>query len=235
MTTAIPHAVITGASSGIGAAVATRLLDSGWRVTGIDRQPPPERLAPRIVYLAADLTDPAAVDALPLPVGCEEVTAFVHCAGIMRADDDPATRADLATLLWRVHVGVAEALVRRLIPALADNAGRIVLISSRGAQGRAGRALYAASKAALDGLSRSFALELLTRGITSNVIAPGSTATPMLHDPARANAPIMKLPIGRLVQPEEIAALVAFLVSPDAGAITGQTVFICGGASLVGA
>ena len=116
-----PHGIVTGASSGIGAAVAARLLDKGWHVTGIDRQSPPTALVDRgLRYLAADLADDASVAALDLPTGVNAVTAFVHCAGIMRADTDPAARADLATLLWRVHVGAAEALIRRLIPTFQD-------------------------------------------------------------------------------------------------------------------
>ncbi|MCR8722428.1 SDR family oxidoreductase, partial [Pseudomonas syringae] len=77
-----------------------------------------------------------------------------------------------------------------------------------------------------------WAIELAPRGITVNLIAPGATETPMLLDPARSGTPPRTPPIGRFVQPQEIAGLAAFLLGPDAGAITGQSLVVCGGASL---
>jgi len=126
---------------------------------------------------------------------------------------------------------VASRLVDRLIERLASG-GRIVLIGSRTMQGAAGRSQYAATKAALVGLVRSWALELASRGITVNLVAPGATETPMLRDPGRAGTPPRLPPLGRYVQPEEVAGLTAFLLGPDAGALTGQTLTVCGGASL---
>ena len=82
------------------------------------------------------------------------------------------------------------------------------------------------------GMARSWAAELAPRGITVNVVAPAATDTPMLSDPARNGVKPKLPPIGRYVKPEEVAATVAFLLRPDAGAITGQQIIICGGASL---
>ncbi|MGO4287798.1 SDR family oxidoreductase [Bosea sp. TAB14] len=109
---------------------------------------------------------------------------------------------------------------------------RIVFIGSRTAAGSAGRAQYAATKAALVGMARSFAIELAPRRITVNVVAPGATDTPMLRDPNRASVAPKMPPMGRLVKPEEVAATAAFLLSKGAASITGQQIVVCGGASL---
>ncbi len=88
------------------------------------------------------------------------------------------------------------------------------------------------TKAAMVGMVRSWAIELAPRGITANIVAPAATDTPLLHDPARAAIAVKLPPIGRLIRPAEVAASVSFLLSADAGAITGQVLTICGGSSL---
>ena len=108
----------------------------------------------------------------------------------------------------------------------------MIFIGSRVAAGMAGRGQYAATKAALIALAKSWAAEVAPHGVTVNVVSPAATATAMLDDPNRASVTPKLPPIGRLIQPEEIAALVSFLLSPAAAAITGQDIQICGGSSL---
>jgi 3-oxoacyl-[acyl-carrier protein] reductase len=113
-----------------------------------------------------------------------------------------------------------------------ESGGRIVLIGSRAASGVAGRSQYGATKAALVAMARAWAAELAPRQITVNVVAPAATLTPMLADPSRAAEAPKLPPIGRFIASEEVAAAVSFLLSPQAGAITGQQLVICGGSSL---
>ncbi|CAH0299897.1 SDR family NAD(P)-dependent oxidoreductase [Roseomonas sp. CECT 9278] len=221
------HAIVTGASSGIGAAIATRLLRDGWRVTGLSRTDPGLADA-RFEHRGVDLLDPTALAAA---VGGLRPTAFVHAAGLMRGGMVGSLDAEAGRTLWRLHVDAASLLADTLVPRMTDG-GRIVLMGSRTAAGSAGRSQYAASKAALVAMARSWAIELAPRGITVNVVAPAATDTPMLRDPARSAVAPKLPPIGRYIRPEEVAALTAFLLGPEAGAITGQQMLICGGSSL---
>ena len=224
------HALVTGASSGIGAAVTARLLREGWRVTGLDRAPPRADFManPAFAPITDDLLDTAGI---PDALGTLEVTALVHAAGFMRGGTLGDLDAFAGDELWRVNIAAASMLANTLVPRMTAG-GRVVLIGSRQATGVAGRSQYAAVKAALVALARSWAAEVVTKGITVNVVAPGATNTPMLVDPARRTPPPKPPPIGRLIQPEEVAASVCFLLSPESAPITGHQLVMCGGASL---
>lgn len=222
------HVVLTGVSSGIGWAIAQALLAEGWQVSGLSRSRPPSSHE-RLHWQSVDLDDSEQLARVCATL--EPVDALVHAAGFMRTAPLGELSVDDATAMWRVHVLAAQVLADSLLPRLRDG-GRIVLVGSRVAQGAAGRSAYAATKSALLGMVRSWAAELAPRGITANVVAPGATDTPFLQQPGRSSSPPRVPPIGRLVRPEEVAGLTAFLLGPWAGAITGQQIVMCGGASL---
>jgi len=225
--TGIRHAVVTGCSSGIGKAIAERLLADGWTVTGLSRSE--TSLGPGFRWVPADLSDPSSLADMAARI--EPADALVHAAGYQRTallgELDPEALAGM----FAVHVGAASALANEVVPRMPDG-GRVLLIGSRTSTGAAGKSQYAATKAALMGMGRTWAQELAPRGITVNVLSPGPTDTPMLADPGRAATP-PKLPVlGRLVDPEDVAALASFLLGPHGKSITGQNYVICGGASL---
>ena len=133
--------------------------------------------------------------------------------------------------MWAVHVQALVLLARALVPGMLSG-GRILAIGSRTSAGAAGKSQYAACKAAVTALVRSWAIELAPRGVTANVIAPAATRTAMAADASRASVPPQVPPIGRLIEPAEIAAYAAFVLSAEAAPVTGQELVVCGGASL---
>lgn len=224
-------ALVTGAASGIGAAIAELLGTRGWRVAGLDLDRCDTELA-----LQADVTDRAAMRAAADRTGGElgPPSLLVAAAGVYEL----APIAEIDDERWRrmlaVHLGgVANACWAVLPGMLARGSGTVVTISSELAlAGGAGDAHYAAAKGAVLGFTRSLGLELAPRGIRVNSVAPGPTDTPLLpaDSPSRAPGYLATLPLGRLVTPEEVAQTVLFLVeegtyfagqtiSPNAGAV----------------
>ena len=225
-----PLAIVTGASSGIGLAIAERLLRDGWRVRGISRRAPPIAHA-AFEHVAADLADAQEADRVAASIGTPH--ALIHAAGVLHAAPLQALGTAHGERMWRLHVDAATRLASAVLPRMADaGVGRMVLIGSRVSAGMPGRSQYAATKAALVALARSWAAEVVARGVTVNVVAPAATETAMLDDPSRAASQPKLPPLGRLIRPDEVAALVAYLLGHEAAAITGQEIVICGGASL---
>lgn len=229
-------AIVTGSSSGIGLAVATRLLDDGWRVQGWDRG------AAQIDHVnfeavAIDLMDASALterlSALLQATSSVAYGAFIHAAGQMYTGALADLKVADGAAMWRLHVEVATQMAQALTPSMQTaKRGRIVMLGSRVASGMALRSQYAAVKAALIALSRSWAAELAPYGITVNVVSPAATQTAMLAGKDRASSAPKLPPIGRYIEPAEVASLIAYLLSKDAAAITGQNLQICGGSSL---
>jgi 3-oxoacyl-[acyl-carrier protein] reductase len=226
---ASPAALVTGVSSGIGKAIAERLLEQGWTVIGVSRRRPDLSESARFSWLGADLTDSSGISKVVSRV--QRVTAIVHAAGLLRSAPLGGLSVEDGRQMWNLHVEAPTRLVNGLVDKLSDG-GRIVLIGSRTMSGVAGKSQYSATKSALVGLTRSWAMELSSRGITVNVVAPGPTDTAMLNDPGRAHTPPKKPALGRFVEPAEVAGLTAFLLGPDGRSITGQQLVICAGASL---
>jgi 3-oxoacyl-[acyl-carrier protein] reductase len=228
--------LVTGGNRGIGLATARRFADEGHRVAVTYRSEPPDD--DRLLCVPCDVTDTAQVDeafgAVEEKLGPVEV--LVANAGITR--DGLALRMsddDFAAVIDANLAGAFRTCRRAVRSMMRARWGRIVLVSSVvGLGGQAGQANYAASKAGLIGLGRSFAREFASRGITVNLVAPGPIDTDMLsalNDGQRA-AILDAVPLGRLGNPDEVAATIAFLASDAAGYITGVVVPIDGGLAM---
>ena len=224
-------AVVTGAASGIGAAIAAELSDRGWRVAGLDMRPSGWHLG-----IEVDVSDPAAVDAAVARVQDElgPADAVVSAAGHYEIIPVAQISLESWTRMLRVHLGGLINLSRSVLPGMVDRgSGSIVAITSELAIGGGSEdAHYAAAKGAIIGLVRSLAVEVAPRGVLVNAVAPGPTDTPLLpaDSPWRDPSYLATLPLGRLAAPEEIALTVAFLVengtfcsgeiiSPNSGAV----------------
>lgn len=227
--------MITGASRGIGRAIAKRLIDDGLQVLNLDKETP-DKLLSKETFVNVDLADETALrSALMELTSRYSITRLVNNAGIVRpANIDRITSADLAAVL-KLNLSAAIICVQALLPTMrAMHFGRIINISSRAALGKAERIAYSSSKAALIGFTRSLALELAIDGITVNAIGPGPIATELFEsaNPSGAAATqriLESIPLGRIGQPEEVAHLVASLLDERAGFTTGQVVYVCGG------
>ena len=232
-------ALVTGGSAGIGAAVCRGLLGQGHQVVSLARR---KASVAGVESVEVDLMDPLATRQAAAEVAARHpVTTLVHNAGAIREKPvEAVTPEDLADLT-NLHLGAAVTLLQANLPAMKQaRYGRVVLLSSRALVGLAKRTVYAATKAGMIGMARTWALELAPHAITVNAVAPGPIAeTEMFHEVIPKDSPRMarvaqSIPLGRLGAPEDVARAVLFFASPESGFITGQTLFVCGGASVGG-
>jgi len=234
----LPCAVVTGGSAGIGRAICETLLDEGQHVVSLDRAPA-SFAHPELESIAVDLADRDATRRVAAKVAARYApTTLVHNAGVIRPALLADVRLDDLDTLVELHLGAAIQLVQAVLPGMRERRfGRIVLISSRAALGAATRTAYSATKAALLGLARTWALELAADGITVNVVAPGPIRTDMYHAIVPAGSEqdqrlAASIPVGRIGEPGDVARAVAFFAAPANSFVTGQTLFVCGGSSV---
>jgi 2-hydroxycyclohexanecarboxyl-CoA dehydrogenase len=230
----VKNAVVTGGGSGIGAAIATRLRADGLQVATIDLNPDEEKFS-----YVADVTDRAAVDAALGEIRAElgPITVLVNAAGLDRFK----RFVDLSFEDWQKVVdvnlnGVFHCTQATLPDMIEAGWGRIVNISSSSTHsGQPFMAPYVAAKSAVNGLTKSLALEYGPDGITVNAVPPGFIDTPMLRKAEKrgflgdTQKQIDATPVRRIGRPEDIAAACAFLISEEAGYITGQILGVNGG------
>jgi meso-butanediol dehydrogenase / (S,S)-butanediol dehydrogenase / diacetyl reductase len=237
--------IVTGAASGIGAACVKRLLQEGATVVGVDvtqdgvdailaQSSDRSRLQASIL----DVTDHAAVTSFVSGVRHRlgGLQGLVNCAGITGIgsilDTEPAKHQKIMDVNLNGTINMCQAFVQAVKD---DKAARAIVNISSGAGvlGVPNRLSYVASKFGISGISKSMAPELGPYGIRVNAVAPGVTRTPLmeyaLKDPVRAKAILAAHPIGRIGEPEEIAAVIVFMLSDDASFMTGSVVSVDGG------
>ncbi|BBK30760.1 NAD(P)-dependent dehydrogenase (short-subunit alcohol dehydrogenase family) [Stella humosa] len=231
-------ALVTGGSQGIGRAIAAELARAGFQVINLDREPPQ---VPCGVHVAVDLADRSATAAaLAEVVGRYPVTRLVNNVGIVRPGPVEEQTAEDVEAVMDLNVRTAIQCAEALLPAMREAGfGRIVNISSRAALGKELRSAYAASKSALHGLTKTWALELGQFGITVNAVSPGPIATDLFRRVNPDNSPRTAairetIPMRRMGQPEDIAGAVAFFLRQDTSFVTGQVLHVCGGMTVAG-
>jgi 3-oxoacyl-[acyl-carrier protein] reductase len=231
--------IVTGGSAGIGAAICRHMVDAGYDVVSLARR----RLDwshPALHAVEVDLTDGSATDQAVQSIARDyPVSHVVHNAGVIRPNLLSEVSQSDPHDLTQLHIGAAVLIVQAVLPGMRERGfGRIVLMSSRAALGVVTRTAYSATKAGMIGMARTWALELAPQEITVNVVAPGPIQdTAMFQDvisrgSEREAALAKAIPIGRLGRADDVARAVMFFADPHSSFVTGQVLYVCGGASI---
>lgn len=230
--------LVTGASAGIGRAIAQMLLAQGRHVVNVDYREP-DWSHPQLHSLQADLTRAPDTQATGAQVLREfDIVALVNNAGATRpGTTDTQTAEDLA-YVNALTLQATMLLTQACLPTLrACGHGRVVNMASRAALGKTERIAYSAAKAGLIGMTRTLAMELGGDGITVNAIAPGPIATELFRRSNPEGAPrtqriLDSIVVKRMGTPEDVARAALFFLAPENGFVTGQVLYVCGGTTL---
>jgi 3-oxoacyl-[acyl-carrier protein] reductase len=228
-------AIVTGGSAGIGRAIVQRLIERGEEVISLDIQPGDLK----VKQIRIDLTDAEATrQAADELAKAHAITTVIHNAGVIRPALLPEVKLEDLNALVNLHLGAAITLTQAALPAMRQAGyGRVVLVSSRAVLGLPTRTSYSATKAGMLGMARTWALELAPQGVTVNVVAPGPIETDNFYGVIPRGSPqvdrvAQAIPVKRLGQPDDVARAVLFFADRDAGFVTGQVLYVCGGTSV---
>jgi NAD(P)-dependent dehydrogenase (short-subunit alcohol dehydrogenase family) len=232
--------LITGGNSGIGEALARKLVEKGQRVVsvGLDK---PDWTHDLLSSYCADLTSIEETRAIAQEISRDHaIDSLVHNAGFILPNLLPDAKPEDILTLAQLHLGAPMLLTQAAMEGMrARRFGRVVFVSSRAAMGAVTRSAYSATKAGVHGMARTWALELASSGITVNVVAPG----PILTDnfwgiipkgSERQERMARNVPVGRLGSREDVAHAIEFFLDERSDFVTGQVLYVCGGTSLVG-
>jgi 2-hydroxycyclohexanecarboxyl-CoA dehydrogenase len=238
-------ALVTGGAGGIGSSIARDLASIGARVVICDlNEGAAKQIASELpdgVALPVDLSQPSSIDELAVRLADEvgKVDVLVSNAGWDKVGPFLQSDPDVWDRLIHINLRAPIQLTHRLLGAMVEQHwGRIVYVSSdAGRVGSSGEAVYSACKAGLIGFSKTIAREAARGGVTSNVVCPGPSDTPLLAEVAGDNPKLVDalkraIPIGRLGQPDDVSGMVTFLCSERAEFITGQTISVSGGLTM---
>ncbi len=231
-------ALITGGSTGIGAELCKHYIEAGYTVISLARTQL-DWSHERLIQISLDLLDEAATAKVAHEIAAQyNVTHFIHNAGVIWPNLLENVKISELQGLTQIHLGSAIQLMQAIAPRMREQQfGRVIFMSSRGALGLETRSAYSATKAGMIGLARTWALELAAEGITVNVVAPGPIQTPMFHDVVDAGSEreqqiANSIPVKRLGRVDDIRRAVTFFADPENSFVTGQTLYVCGGASI---
>jgi NAD(P)-dependent dehydrogenase (short-subunit alcohol dehydrogenase family) len=230
-----PLAIVTGASRGIGRGIAIKLAEQGFGLLTFDRTPV-ERPLKHETFVKLDLAQRDDLGAAVDRIGkLSSAAVLVNNVGNVRTAKLGAIDPRDITSMAMLNLGTTIAFSEAVLPLMRRaGSGRIVNIASRAALGKVGRSVYGATKAGIISMTRTWALELASFGITVNAVAPGPIQTASfdrwnnLGDP-EADLLRRSVPVQRLGAPSDVAHAVSFFADDNAGFITGQVVYVCGG------